>query len=291
MRWLRDWLGWAATWTLMVQAPMWIWVAAEAWQERSDPTLDAIPVQSWVPLLAYGVAGAIPVALLVAVAGRGPVRPRRRGLALGSVALTLAAVAWSGFPEADIGGWYVGLSLLAAAAGMAYAVVPDGDRGAGEPPAVLPGLALVLAGGCAVLTCWRGASYWHWDGESAVAYQVSLGLSVALVALGLLCSWWMSLRSRAVRWLLLVVAGPLGAVAVLVGGYLFHDLAVLYRWDEHESAWDQGTPLLLLGVGLVASAAGAWTRRGDLVAWSLASAMGFGVLSLWQQSTWGSVMR
>ena len=66
--------------------------------------------------------------------------------------------------------------------------------------------------------------------------------------------------------------------------------AVLYRWEEEERAWDLATPLLIAGVGLLATAWALTRRRGDLTGLSLTAATAVGLLALWQESTWGRVM-
>ena len=90
--------------------------------------------------------------------------------------------------------------------------------------------------------------------------------------------------------MLLVAPGVLGVVLLLAGWSTLVDGGVLYRWEEIESPWDYGTAYLLLGTGLVATAAAALRRRGDLAAWSLAAGPTFLLLSLWQQPTWGRLM-
>lgn len=288
MRWLRDWLGWAAGWTLVVECPMWWAVAAEAWHERTDPTLEATPVATWVPVLAYVAAVVVPVALLLVVAGTRSARARRVGLLLGAVGLAVGAVAFSGFPEGDVGHWFVGLTALAAGCALVAAFAPAGDL-AGRPPAAPGGFALVAAGAFAAWTCWRGASYWDWRGESALTYEVGLGLSAVLVLLGVTSAGWVALENRVLRWTFLLV-GAAGALYAVAGASILFDQAVLFRWVEDESAWDIATPLLLIGTGPLAAGVAAWRRRGDLVGWSLAAGATSALLSLWQQSTWGSVM-
>ena len=34
MRVLRDWLSWAVAWTLVVEAPMWVWIGLDVLEER-----------------------------------------------------------------------------------------------------------------------------------------------------------------------------------------------------------------------------------------------------------------
>ena len=77
MRVLRDWLAWAAAWTLVAQAPMWVAIGLDVVEERSEPTLDASPVASWLDPLALVPAVAVPLAALLALVGR----TRRLGLA------------------------------------------------------------------------------------------------------------------------------------------------------------------------------------------------------------------
>ena len=48
---VRDWLAWAAVWTLVLHSPMWIAVGIDSVEERSNPTMEATPVAEWVPVL------------------------------------------------------------------------------------------------------------------------------------------------------------------------------------------------------------------------------------------------
>jgi hypothetical protein len=293
MRVLRDWISWAAAWVLVVQSPVWVAVALDAWEERTDPTLEPMPVATWVPGLAYVAGAAVPLGLLLVVVGLRLPAARRAGFATGALGLAVGAVAFTGFPDSVVGEWYVGLTALAAACAVVAAVAPNVEREAppGSGAAMLPGVLLVASGAFLAFTCWRGGSYWDWRGEAALGYALGLGASVVLGVLGATATRWARLSGRVLRWVLVVV-GVLASVYVFAGtSALFADAGVLYRWEEDESPWDYGISFLLVGTGLVASAVAAWRRRGDLAAWSLASATSFALLSLWQQSTWGSVMR
>lgn len=286
---LRDWLGWAAAWVLVAQTPVWVGVALDAWRERTEPTLDPMPVASWVPDLSYAAGVAVPLGLVLVLLGLRSSASRRVGMLVGAVGLAVGSVAFTGFPDGEVGSWTVGLTALAAACALLTALIPPRD-GPVEAPATLPGVALAGSGVFAAWTCWQGGSYWAWRGSSALIYQFGLGAAAVLVLLGLTASRWAAVGSRLLRWAFLV-GGILGALWAFAGAsYLVGD-GVLYRWDEIESPWDYGVPLLLLGVGVAATAVAVWRRRGDLVGWSLAAATTFCLLSLWQQSTWGSVMR
>ena len=288
MRVLRDWLVWLATWVVVVEAPMAAAVALDAWRERTEPTLDALPVPGWVPAACYVAGVLVPVAaILLLLSSRRPAL-RRPGLVMRAAGLAVSAVVFSGFPGETVGPLYVALTALAAGAALTGALLPGGSPGA-APPLRGPGLALAAAGAFACWTCWRGASYWQWDGWSAGTYEVGLVLSAALVVLGLTARRWGGLRSRSLRWVL-TATGVVGGVYAVVAVLLLREYAVLYRWEEVEPAWGLVTPMLLGGTGLVAAATAARTRRGDLVAWSLASATTFALLALWRESTWGSVM-
>jgi hypothetical protein len=293
---LRDWLRWAAAWVLVVQAPAWVAVALDAREERTDPTLEPMDVATWVPGLAYVAGAALPLALVLVVVGLRAPAVHRAGLLVGAAGLAVAAIAFTGFPgypDGVVGSWTVWLTGLGALCALVAALLPAGEPSAAPPSAravALPGAALIASGLFAGWTSWRGGSYWDWRGESTLPYLWGLAASVALVGLGLTASRWSAVGSRVLRWLLFAVA-VLGAGWALAGASYLLGGGALYRWEEDESPWDFGVPFLLLGTGLVAAAVAAWRRRGDLVAWSLASGTSFMLLSLWQQSTWGSVMR
>lgn len=291
MRVLRDWPGWAAGWTLVVQAVIWVAVSRDAWQERTEPTLEPMEVASWVPTLSYVVAPAVVAGLVLVVAGlRAPV-PRRLGLAIGGLGMLVGAVALTGFPDGVLGAWTIGLTALGGALALVSAVLAPASSPPDAPPTLLPGLALVAAGLLTGWTCWRGGSYWDWRGESAAGYGFGLVVAVLLVVLGLTLHRWVALRVPVLRWVLIVV-GTLGLPYFFAGASaMVEGAGVLYRWEEDESPWDYGMLFLLLGAGVAATGVAAWRRRGDLVAWSLASGISFMWISLWQQSTWGSVMR
>lgn len=287
MRVLRDWLAWAAAWALVVETPMWLALALDAWQERTDPTLEPMPVPSWVPPLAYVAGVAVPLGLVLVVAGLRAPAVQRAGLLVGGVGLALGAVAFRGVPDA--GEWYVGLTAVAAGCAVVAAVAPGLDTRPGRSAAVLPGAALVLAAVFLAFTCRRGGAYWDWRGESAVPYVVGLVVAALFVVLGATAPRWVDLDSRVLR-ALLVLTGLVGCVLGFAGVSALLDGGVLYRWVEDESPWHYGTGYLLLGTGFVATGVAALRRRGDLAAWSLAAAPTFLLLSLWQQSTWGRLM-
>ncbi|CAM3697890.1 hypothetical protein [Nocardioides zeicaulis] len=285
---LRDWFSWAVAWVLVVETPVWLAVAADAWQERTEPTLEPMAVPGWVVPLAYAAGVAVPLGLLLVVAGLRATALHRAGMLVGAAGLAVGAVAFSGFPDGVVGGWYVGLTAAAAVAALLVAVTPSGPSDTARPVG-LPGLALVAAGVFLAWTCWHGASYWDWRVDSALGYLLGFAVAVLLVALGATAGRWASLRG-VLRWVLVVV-GVLGLPYLLAGASALLDGGALYRWEEDESPWEWGTPWLLLGAGLVATGVAAWRRRGDLAAWSLAAGTGFGLTALWQDSTWGSVMR
>lgn len=289
MRGWRDWCTWVAGWVLLVESPMWVAVALDAWEERTEPTLEPMPVPAWVPWVSYVAAVMVPLALVLLLVGlRRPV-VRRAALLVGAVGLAAGAVAFSGFPGSTVGPFYVGLTALAAGASAAGALLPAEQVQPDATAYRAAGLGLVAAGIFAAWTCWQGGAYWQWDGASALRYEVGLVVSAGLVALGLTASRWRSVRSRVLRWTLLVL-GVVGALYVVAGAALFRDYAVLYRFEETEPAWGLATLLLLGGTGLLAAAVGAWRRRGDLVAWSLAAGTTFALLALWRETTWGSVV-
>lgn len=288
MRGWRDWCTWVAGWVLLVESPMWVAVALDAWEERTEPTLDPIPVPGWVPAVSYVAGILVPLALVLLLVGLRRPGFRRAALLVGAVGLGAGAVAFSGFPGRTVGPFYVGLTALAALAALVGAVAPAGDTDA-SPSVRVPGLGIAAAGAFGGWTCWKGGAYWQWDGAPALRYEVGLVVSAGLVALGVTAPRWRSVRSRALRWTLLVL-GLVGALYVVAGASLFRDYAVLYRFEETEPAWGLATLLLLGGTGLLAAAVGAWRRRGDLVAWSLAGGSTFALLALWRETTWGSVM-
>ncbi|GAA5116719.1 hypothetical protein GCM10023339_26060 [Alloalcanivorax gelatiniphagus] len=296
MRVLRDWTAWAAAWVLAVEAPVWVAVALDAWHERTDPTLEPMPVASWVSAPAYVAGVAVPLGLLLAVVGLRVAVVRRIGFAVGAFGLAVGAVTFTGFPEGVVGPWTVGLTGLAAGLALVVALLPAADgsipstSSAARPSAALPGAALTAAGLFTAWTCWRGGSYWDWRGASARSYQLGVAAAAVMVGLGLTATRWSAVGSRVLRWLLLAL-GVLGALWAAAGASYLLDGGALFRWEEDESPWDFGVPFLLLGTGLAAAAVAAWRRRGDLVSWSVASAASFSLLALWQQSTWGSVMR
>lgn len=291
---LRGWLTWAAGWTLGAEAVMWLATALDAWEERTEPSYEPMSVASWLPGLSYANAVALVGGLLLLLLARGRQREalRRAGLLLGALGLVGAAAGFAGWPEHDPREWYVALSALGAACAAAAAVHPGGGpaaRATGRA-LVLPGAALVASAGFLGWTGLRGGSYWQWSGEDAVGYGLALAAAVVLVALGLSLGQWSELRGRRLRWSLVVV-GVLGAVYGLAGvAVLLGTEGVLYRFEEYESPWSAGLHLLLVGTGLAALGVAALRRRGDLAAWSLASATGFGLLALWQESTWGRVI-
>lgn len=288
MRGWRDWCTWVAGWVLVVESPMWVAVALDAWEEGAEPTLDPMRVPGWVPGVSYVAGALVPLALLLLLVGLRRPAVRRPALLLGALGLGAGAVAFSGFPGDTVGLFYVGLTALAAGAAVAGALLPAGPVETSPAGARAAGLGLVAAGLFAAWTCWQGGSYWQWDGSSALRYEVGLLLSAGLVALGLTATRWRAVQSRALRWTLLVL-GAVGALYVFAGAALFGDYAVLYRFEETEPAWGLATLLLLGGTGVLAAAVAAWRRRGDLVAWSLAGATAFGLLALWRETTWWSV--
>lgn len=289
---VRDWLAWSAVWTLALQSPMWIAVGIDSVQERSDPTMEATPVAGWVPVLGTGLAVAVPVAFLLSVLGARLVRPRRTGLVLGGVSLLVAALAWSGFPENDTGQWYVALSALAGVVCLLAALVPgrDGDEPQPRWVRLVVAGALLLAGVFTAWTCWRGGAYWHWRGSAALTYRAGVGLGVVQVLLGLLAPWWVPRRVPVLRVVVGSATALAGTFAVVLAASYFLDMGILYRWVEDERAWDMGTPSLVAGVGLLATATAARRGRQDLMGLSLAAATTGGLFALWRESTWGSVM-
>ncbi|PKH41007.1 hypothetical protein SAMN05192575_10949 [Nocardioides alpinus] len=293
MRWLRDWLGWAAAWTLVAQAPMWVWVGLDVLEERREQTLDAQPVAGWMDPVALGPAVLVPLAALLALVPR----TRRLGLALGGVGLLLAAWTWTGFADGDVGGWYVALSAAAGALALVAAAVGPGSWGALDDcrstrvAGALAGLVLAAAGAFLAWTCLQGGAYWQWSGRQRWTYGAGVVAGALVVVAGATAAWWPRVGGRAVRGAVAVLVGTLAAL-LLFAGYIFvtEGGGVVHRWEEIEDPWSFGTPCLLAGTGLLAGAVAAVRRRGDLLALSVGAGVAIGLLGLWQESTWGRLM-
>ncbi|RYC03843.1 hypothetical protein [Nocardioides zhouii] len=293
MRWLRDWLSWAAAWTLVVQAPMWVWIGLDVLEERREPTLDATPVASWIDPVAFGPAVVVPLAALLALVPY----TRRFGLALGGAGLLLAAYAWSGLSGAGVGDWYVALSAAAGIAGLVSAAVGPGswaplDEGRSTRVAgALAGLALAATGAFLAWTCWQGGAYWRWSGQQRWTYGSGVVAGGLVVVAGLTGAWWPRVGGRGVRVAVVLLVGTL-AVLLLFAGYTYvsEGGGVVHRWNEIENPWSFATPCLLAGTGLLAGAVAAVRRRGDLLALSVGAGVAMGLFGLWFESTWGSVM-
>jgi hypothetical protein len=294
MRWLRDWLAWSSAWTLVAQAPMWLWIGLDVLEERREATLDATPVAAWLDPVALGPAVLVPLAALLSLLPR----TRRVGLALGGAALLVASWAWSGLAEGDVGPWYVVLSAAAGIAGLVSAAVGPGswsvrsDETSARVAAAIAGLALAAAGLYLVWTCVQGGSYWQWTGRQRWTYGAGVVAGALVTVAGVTAVRWRDLGGRAAPALAAVVTAAPGAL-LLLGGYVFvtEGGGVVFRWEEIENPWGFATPCLLAGTGLLAAAVAALRRRGDLLALSVAAALGLGLTALWQESTWGSVMR
>ena len=290
---LRDWLSWALAWTLVAQAPMWVWVGLDVLEERTDSTLDAQPVAAWIDPVAFGPAVVVPLAALLAL-----VRPTRRtGLALGGAGLLLAAWTWTGFADGDVGGWYVALSAAAGVVALVSAAFGPGswaplDEGRSTRVAgALAGLGLAAAGAFLAWTCLQGGAYWQWMGQQRWTYGSGVVAGALVVVAGLTAAWWPRVGGRAVRTAVAVLLGAL-AVLLLFAGYIFvtEGGGVVYRWAEIENPWSFATPCLLAGTGLLAGAVAAVRRRGDLLALSVGAGIAMGLFGLWFESTWGRVM-
>lgn len=291
MRWMRDWLAWIATWTLVAQTSLWAWVGLDVVDERTDPTIGAEPVAAGLPTTAIVLSVTFPLAALLALAPR----TRRVGLLLGGPTLLVAAWAFHAFPG-TVGEWYV---VLSAGAGLLalVGVAPGarahafGPKGPTRASTVLAGTSMVLAAVLLVWTCVLGGGYWQWTGTQRWTYGAGVAAGVVVALAGVSVPRWGRLESRTWRVVAaLALAGP-GLFLVLVAQVLAAELGgVLYRHEEFESVWDFGTPALLAGVGLVAAAVAALARRADLLALSVAGALGVGLLALWQESTWGRLM-
>ena len=293
MRWLRDWLGWATTWTLAAQAPMWVWVGLDVWEERGDPTLDASPVADWIDPVALGPAVLVPVAALLSLVPR----TRRVGLAVGGAGLLLAARTWTGLAEGDVGGWYVALSAAVGVAGLVSAAVGPGSWSPREvdPSARvasgLAGLVLAIAGAFLAWTSLRGGSYWQWTGQQRWTYGAGVVVGALVVVAGSNAGRWPHVGARAVRVSVAALLGALSVLLLLVGWtFVSSGGGVVFRWEEIENPWSFATPALLGGTGLLAGAVAALRGRGDLLALSVAAGIATGLFALWQESTWGRLM-
>ena len=293
MRWLRDWLSWAVAWTLVAQAPMWVWVGLDVLEERTDQTLDAQPVAAWMDPVAFGPAVLVPLAALLALVPR----TRRLGLALGGAGLLVAAWTWTGFAEGDVGGRYVGLSAAAGIAGLVSAAAGPGSWAPldeGRSPRVagaLAGLVPAAAGVFLAWTCLQGGAYWQWMGRQRWTYGAGVVAGAAVALAGVTAAWWPRVGGRGVRIAVAVLVGGLAAL-LLFAGYIFvtEGGGVVHRWEEIEDPWSFSTPCLLAGTGLLAGAVAALRRRGDLLALSVGAGVAMGLFGLWSESTWGRLM-
>jgi hypothetical protein len=294
MRWLRDWLGWAVAWTLVAQAPMWVWVGLDVLEERREVTLDAVPVADWIDPVALVPAAVVPLAAMLSL-----VPPTRRiGLAVGGAGLLVASWAWTGLAADDVGNWYVALSAAAGVAGLFSAAVGPGTWSArSEDPSsraasAVAGIVLAAAGLFLAWTCVQGGSYWQWMGQQRWTYGAGVVAGALVVVAGATAAWWPHVGGRAVRGFVGVLTGALAALLLFAGHTFVGDGGgVVHRWDEIENPWGFATPSLLAGTGLLAGTVTAVRRRGDLLALSVAGALVAGLTALWHESTWGSVMR
>jgi hypothetical protein len=293
MVWLREWLSWATAWTLVAQAPMWLWIGLDVLEERSEQTLDATPVAAWIDPVAFGPAVVVPAAALLALA-----RPTRRlGLALGGVGLLVAAYTWSGLSGAGVGDWYVVLSAAVGVLGLVSAAVGPGswrpvdDGRSTRVASALAGLVLAAAGAFLAWTCWQGGAYWQWTGHQRWTYGSGAVAGGLMVGAGLTAAWWPRVGPPGVRAAVAVLVGTTAAL-LLLGGYVFvsEGGGVVHRWAEIENPWSFATPCLLAGTGLLAGTVAAVRRRGDLLALSVGAGVAMGLFGLWFESTWGRVM-
>lgn len=290
MRWMRDWLSWATAWTLVAQAPMWVWIALDVVEERSDPTLDATPVASWIDPVALVPAAVVPLAALLALVPH----TRRVGLALGGVGLLAAAYAWSGLDGAGVGGTYVALSAAAGVLGLVSAALGAGSwgpAGSSRTACALAGLVLAAAGAFLAWTCWQGGAYWQWSGQQRWTYGSGVVAGALVVVAGLTAARWRQVGARGVSLAIEMLLGALAAL-LLFTGYVFvvEGGGVVHRWAEIENPWSFATPCLLAGTGLLAGTVAAVRSRGDLLALSVGAGVAMGLFGLWFESTWGRVM-
>lgn len=277
---------------MLAQLPLWLAAAQEVREQWHDPYAYVEPVARWVPWTVVVVAAALSVAVLLLAVGLRLRPARRAGMVVGAAALLAASVGWSGFTENVTGPWYVGLS---ASAGALALLAAAGPRAADEPgPSrarrLLVGTSLVAAGAFLAWTCRQGAAYWQWRADSAGGYLAGLAVGVLLAVLGLLVvlsrAGWLSGGLRPVG----LVAGVVGLALWALGGVLLSEMEVLYQFEESEVALSFATPAFLAGTGVLAAAAAAWRRRADLAGFSVSAAVTFGLLALWQESTWGRLM-
>ena len=167
---LRDWLAWAAVWTLLVQAPMWIAVAGRVGARARRPDARCRARRGLGAGAGLRAGGGGPGVAAGRRARRGFLRPRRTGLVSGG------SRSWSprsrGAASRPRAGGVVrraeraGRRLRARGGGTA-----PGPRGTATatvaPVAVVVGVGLALSGAFLAWTSWRGGSYWQWQGASA----------------------------------------------------------------------------------------------------------------------------
>jgi hypothetical protein len=289
MRWLRDWLAWAAAWTLVAQAPMWVAIALDVVEERSDPTLEAAPVPAWLDPFVLAPAVLVVTAAVLSFVPR----TRRAGIGIGGAGLLTAAYAWTGL-DRDVGAWYVGLSAVVGVVALVSALLGAGswtlvaDRRSARAAGAVAGVCLAMAGAFLAWTCVRAGAYWSWQGQQRWTYGSGLVAAPLLVVAGATADQWSGLARRAPRMLVAVVLGGLALLLLLWAvAYWSTYGGVVHRWAEDESPWRVGTPSLLAGTGFLAGTVAVLRRRGDLLALSVTAALGFGLLAVWQVPTWG----
>ena len=265
---------------------MWVWIGLDVLEERTDPTLDAIPVPAWVDPVAFGPAVVVPLAALLALLPR----THRVGLALGGAGLLVAAYAWSG--PAGVGDWYVALGRgrrrLRRCRGCRSRVV--GSRRRGRRPAcrrALAGLVLAAAGAFLAWTCLQGGAYWQWRGQQR--WRTGGGRAGALVVVGPDRAPGRRAEAGAPR----AVVAPRRRwrrCSCSPAPSSSPRVAVVYRWEEIESRGASPRPACSPAPGssptVAPSGVGVTCSRCPwLPEWPCA------LLRLWHESTWGRLMR
>jgi hypothetical protein len=295
----RRWPAWATLWSTWAVATLWVACLSPA-IDILDRPLDepgSTSAGTGVALAVIVLAGVLALCFLLVAAswGRSP-RVHRGGLVVAGVALLASAVVWPGVP--GTGPLYVAGTALAGVAALA-AALPAVVPGRGDPdepsyagpaasptgPAWLARAALLVSGVVVLAGGLRGLAYWHWMVTLNEAhYVVAVALGAVMVLLALIGPR-LAARQRALRWVAVAVLVPLALLCLAIGLAVLLDTSTLRVPEEAEVGWGIGTPLVLLGSGLVAGAVAARRCWWQLAALSVSSGVLWCVLAVVRDAT------